>query len=72
METALSFWHKEAKDETLAIPNIVFDWEMDQINILRFLARLTTTAEYKNLQSRQHLARRVMEALHAMAQDDDI
>jgi len=72
VETALCFWFKEAKDETLAIPNIAFDREQESANVTRFLARLTTTAEYKNLQTRQHLAGRILEVFNQMSQDEAI
>ncbi len=72
VETALCFWYKEAKDETLAIPNISIEGELDRANIAHFLARLTTTAEYKNLQTRPLLACRVIEAYNQMVQDNEI
>jgi hypothetical protein len=72
LETALVFWFKEAKDETVAIPTITIDRESDRANAVAFLARLTTTAEYKNLQTRPFLACRILEAFHQMALDEDI
>jgi hypothetical protein len=67
---ALAFWHNEAKDETLVIPNIVFNREIDRANVVHFLARLTTTAEYKNLHTRQHLAGRILEIFNQIAPDE--
>lgn len=72
VDKALDFWLKEAKDEKLALPNITIDRELDRANVIKFLERLTTTAEYDNLQTRTHLACRILEAFHQLALDDEL
>jgi hypothetical protein len=48
------------------------DSEMNLRNILNFLSWLTGTAEYKNLQARPVLAKRVIEAFSLMAEGESI
>jgi hypothetical protein len=46
--------------------------QKNHVEVMRFLARLTETDEYKNLHTRPHLASRVVEAFHHMAVDIEI
>ncbi len=71
LDETLAFWFKEAKNKTLAIPSVVIDLK-NRADVIRFLARLTETAEYKNVQTRQHLACRILETFHQMTLDDEI
>ena len=70
LDEALSFWVKEANDRNLRHHSITIDQHLDKV--LDFLSRLTSTAEYKNLQSRPFLARRIIEVFKKMAQEDEI
>jgi hypothetical protein len=72
LDTALTFWVKATNDATLTNPPITVDSEMDLLNVLNFLGRLADTAEYKNLQARPMLAKRVIEAFSLMAKNESI
>jgi hypothetical protein len=72
LDAALTFWVKATNDATLTNPPITIDPGMNLRNVLNFLGRLADTAEYKNLQARPMLAKRVIEAFSLMAEDEDI
>jgi E3 ligase-like protein (putative virulence factor) len=71
LDAALTFWVKSA-DEILTTPPITIAPGEDLDNVLRFLRRLTETAEYKNPKARPVLAMRVIDALRQMAEDASI
>lgn len=70
LEEALEFWRQEAQDPTLSLPQLTITHHLD--HVVRFLSRLTATAEYKNGAARPFLAKRIIEAFHVMAQDEKI
>ncbi|HEX4838974.1 MAG TPA: NEL-type E3 ubiquitin ligase domain-containing protein [Rhabdochlamydiaceae bacterium] len=72
LDTALTFWVKATNDATLVNPPITIDSTEALANVLRFLSRLTETAEYKNPQARPVLAQRIIEAFNLMAEDEAI
>ena len=72
LEAALTFWVQATNDATLVNPPITIDSDEALENILRFLSRLTETAEYKNPQARPVLAQRIIEAFNLMAEDASI
>ncbi|HEX4839327.1 MAG TPA: NEL-type E3 ubiquitin ligase domain-containing protein [Rhabdochlamydiaceae bacterium] len=72
LDAALTFWVQATNDETLVNPPITIDSDEARDNVLRFLSRLTETAEYKNPQARPVLAQRIIEAFKLMAEDESI
>jgi hypothetical protein len=72
LDTALTFWVTATNDATLTNPPITIDSESVLRNVLDFLARLTETAEYKNLEARPVLAKRVIETFSLMAENESI
>ena len=72
LDAALTFWVKETQDENLINPAITIDSAQTLSDILRFLSRLTKTAEYQNLQARPVLAMRVIEVFSRMAESEAI
>ncbi len=72
LDTALTFWVKATNEATLANPPITIDSDEALSEVLRFLSRLTETAEYKNPQTRPVLAMRVIEAFSLMAENEPI
>ncbi len=71
LQEALEFWKKETGNTTLLLPGVAFE-PHELPHVLNFLGRLTTTAEYQNVQSRPILANRVMDAFKLMAENTDI
>jgi hypothetical protein len=72
LDTALTFWVKATNDATLTNPPITIAPGMALRNVLDFLSRLTETADYKNLEARPLLAKRVIEAFSLMAENESI
>ncbi|HEX2579516.1 MAG TPA: NEL-type E3 ubiquitin ligase domain-containing protein, partial [Rhabdochlamydiaceae bacterium] len=72
LDAALTFWVQATGNATLANPPITIASATALGNVLRFLSRLTETAEYKNSQARPVLAQRVIEAFSLMAEDESI
>jgi len=72
LDAALTFWVKATNDAALVNPPITIDSDEALENVLRFLSRLTETAEYKNPQARPVLAQRIIEAFKLMAEDESI
>jgi hypothetical protein len=70
LDAALEFWIETAQDETVSKP--ILNIEVHLQEVLRFLERLTTTAEYQNKQARPLLARRVIDVFTLMANDSVI
>ena len=62
---AFTFW------EVVPKPEIELE-DNDLTDVLDFLGRLTTTAEYQNLQSRPGLKERLKEAFNLMATDEEM
>ncbi|MGR3973395.1 MAG: hypothetical protein QRY72_02305 [Candidatus Rhabdochlamydia sp.] len=73
---ALQFWQEEAKSSfNLQMICQNLDQQLTQIqdhkNLLQFLIRLTGSADYSNLVTRAHLARRILNAAELMATDPE-
>ncbi len=68
---ALTFWITAANDPTLIKPDISIG-DDNLGDVLEFLSRLISTAEYKNLTARPLLAKRIIEAFSLMTKDDEI
>ena len=71
VEEAIGFWKNRVND-VRAAPKLVIPREMDSFQFCQFLARLTTTADYMNLQTRAILARRVLDVVSTMAANDEL
>ncbi len=71
LKEAFEFWKKETKNTDLPLPEVAFGFH-ELNDVLRFLGKLTDTAEYKNIKSRSILANRVMEAFRLMAENEAI
>ncbi|MGR3972963.1 MAG: NEL-type E3 ubiquitin ligase domain-containing protein [Candidatus Rhabdochlamydia sp.] len=84
---ALAFWEEETElnldpeDEVIPSSNVeamcqqlhlLLPAEQDIENILQFLIRLTGTADYFNIATRTHLAKRVVQMIQLMTQDPEI
>jgi hypothetical protein len=72
LSTALTFWVTATNDETLINPPMTIAPGIALRNVLAFLSRLTETAEYKNLEAKPLLAKRVIEAFSLMAENESI
>lgn len=73
IEQGLHFWSQYFPEESeIEIPFIETLTERDMGFVCRYLARLTNTAEYKNLSTRSLLAQRVLSLFQAMSQDTEL
>ncbi|CAM0117274.1 NEL-type E3 ubiquitin ligase domain-containing protein [Rhabdochlamydiaceae symbiont of Dictyostelium giganteum] len=79
LSEALEFWQEQAEDPlSLEIQSLSDQLHQtltslqDYQNLLRFLTRLTRTADYLNLTTRVQLARRVLELILVMAKDNEL
>lgn len=70
LEKAIIFWNKEANTETCN--TLTLTHELDLVQFCSFLARLTATADYKNVQTRHVLAKRVVAMLNIIAMNNKL
>ncbi len=70
LDAALEFWLETAHDPDLDLPQIHIENQLEEV--LRFLERLTTTAEYQNKEARPLLGKRIIEVFDLMSQDNTI
>ena len=68
LDQALSFW--TALDRTAQAPRIVLQ-ESDKADMVQFLGRLSNTAEYRNLQTRTILAKRILKMVSFLAENEE-
>ena len=68
LEQALSFW--TALDRTVRVPRIVLQ-ESDKADMVQFLGRLSNTAEYRNLQTRTILAKRILKMVSFLSENEE-
>jgi len=73
IEEGLLFWKRYLPEESeVEVPSIEVPREREVEFVCRYLARLTNTAEYKNLTTRSFLAERVLRLFQAMSEDDEL